>query len=262
MLGVAVADRQHVAVEVHGAFWLARGARGEANEAHVIRGGVAGGEMLIPRLLHHGFQAVVAALTPIDDALEIGRHRPGLLHLVGKPRVTQCQRDLALGDRIAQLLGTKQRHGRHHHRAGFQRGQIDGDHHRIVGGAQQHAIASDQPEIARQHVGDAVHPLGELRVAQRFRWRDQAGPGALARRDPAVEELGDAVEPIAVAQLRKVEAKLRPLRARRQVVPREGVDVPRRRHRCPYSAASAALPCRFFSASRAITIFCTSVAPS
>ena len=144
MLGVAVADRQHVAVEVHGALRLAGGARGEADQADVVRGGVAGGEMLVARLLHHRFEAVVAALAPIDDALEIGRDRLGLLHLVGKPRVAQRQRDLALGDRIAQLLGAQQRHGRDHHRAGLHRGEIGRDHHRIVGGAQQHAIAGDQ----------------------------------------------------------------------------------------------------------------------
>jgi hypothetical protein len=264
-------------MEVHGALGLAGRARGESDQADVVRRGVAGREMLVARLLHHRLEAVVAALAPVDDALEIGRDRLRLLHLVGKPGVAQSERDLALGDRVAQLLGAQERHGRNHDRPRLQRREIGRHHHRAVGRAQEDAVSRHQSQIAREHVSDPVHPLGQLTVGQVFGRREQAGPVALARRHPAVQEFGDAVEPVAVAQLRQVEAELRPLCARRQIVPREGVDVARVTHRsvplirslgCPvgdepfHSAARAAFPVRFFNASRAITIFCTSVAPS
>ena len=54
---VAVADRQHVAVEVHGALGLAGGARGEADQADVVARGVAGGEMLVAGLAPSALRA-------------------------------------------------------------------------------------------------------------------------------------------------------------------------------------------------------------
>ena len=56
MLGVAVADRQHVAVEMHGALRLAGGAGGERDQADVVARGVAGGEFLVAGLHHQRFE--------------------------------------------------------------------------------------------------------------------------------------------------------------------------------------------------------------
>ena len=87
VLGVGIADRQHVAMEMHGALGLAGRARGEGDQADVVARGVAGGEMLVARLLHQRVEPVIRAIAPIDDAPEIGRQRLGLFHLVGEPRV-------------------------------------------------------------------------------------------------------------------------------------------------------------------------------
>ena len=43
--GIAVADRQHVAVEMHGALRLARGAGGEADQADIVRRRIDGVEL-------------------------------------------------------------------------------------------------------------------------------------------------------------------------------------------------------------------------
>ena len=68
---VAVAGRQHVAMEVHGAFRLACCARREGDEADVVAGGVAGGEMLVAGLGHQRFERVGRAAAPVHDALEL-----------------------------------------------------------------------------------------------------------------------------------------------------------------------------------------------
>ena len=73
---VAVADRQHVAMEVHGALRLAGGAGGEGDQADVVARGVAGGEMLVAGLGHQRFERVGRAAAPVDDALELAGERP------------------------------------------------------------------------------------------------------------------------------------------------------------------------------------------
>ena len=53
-----VADREHVAVEMHGALRHAGGARGEGDQADIVARGVAGREVLVARFVHQGFEAV------------------------------------------------------------------------------------------------------------------------------------------------------------------------------------------------------------
>ena len=194
MLGVGIADRQHVAMEMHGALRLAGGAGGERDQADVVAGGVAGGELLVAGLHHQRFERVRRGAAPIDHALQFGRLLLRLLHLVGEPRVAQRQRDLRLGERIGQLLGAQQRHGRDHDAARLDDREIGRDHHRIVGGAQQHAVARHHAEIARQHIGDAVHAL--VRLARR-----SALPSARAGTAGRPARPRPSGRPIAVTQL-------------------------------------------------------------
>ena len=188
---VAVAGRQHVAVEMHGALGLAGGAGGEADQADVVGRGVAGGEGVVAGLRHQRFERVGRAAAPVDDALRDRRRARRAFSISSASRWSHsAEPDLRLRDRIGDLLGAQQRHGRDHHAAGLDHREIGRHHHRVVGPAQQHAVAGHEAEVAREHVGDAVHALGELRVGERLGRRDQAGPVAGARRDPAVEQLG------------------------------------------------------------------------
>src|SRR5512132_3699552 len=91
-------------------------------------------------------------------------------------------------------------------------------------------MAGHQAERAREHIGDAIYALAEMRVGQRFRGRDQAWAVAPTRGDPAVEQFGDAIHPIGIFQLRQLEEEIGPLSARRQVVARKGVEM--RGHGC------------------------------
>ena len=208
---VGVAGRQHVAVKMHGALGLAGRARGEGDQADVVGRGVAGREIFVARPAHQAFQRIAGIVAPIDDAPQVARQRLRLFHLVGEPRVAERERNFRLAAGVGQFLRAQERHGGDHHAARLHHRQNAGDHHRIVEAAQQHAVAGHEPAIAGEHIGDAVHALGELRIGQSFGRRDQAGFVALPGRDPAVEQFGDAIEPLRILQLRQREDEFRPL---------------------------------------------------
>ncbi len=56
VFAVGIAGRQHVAMEMHGAFRLAGGAGGEGDQADIVDRGVAGGEGLVAGLGHQRFE--------------------------------------------------------------------------------------------------------------------------------------------------------------------------------------------------------------
>ena len=159
------------------------------------------------------------------DPLQDRRHGLGLLELIAQPRIADRETDPGLLDGKGELAGAQQRHGRDRDAAGLHHGKIDGDQHRIVGGAQQHAIAGDKAEAPDQEIGDPVHQSRELAIAQALGGGDQAGAIAVARLHPAVEQLADTVQAIGVAELRPVEKQDRPLLGRRQAVADEAVDM-------------------------------------
>jgi hypothetical protein len=76
----------------------------------------------------------------------------------------------------------------------------------------------------------------------------------MAGRHGVVQQFGDAVQAAPITHLGDIEDQLRPLAARGQVVPREGVDV----------AGVGSLPGghHVLSVSRAMINFWTSLAPS
>ena len=107
---VAIGDEQHVAMEVHRTLGLARGARGEADEADIISGRIAcskGGR----RFAHERFEPVILRTVEIDNAPERRRKGLGFLHVFGQPDIAQAQRYLCLVYRIGEFLGAQERHG-------------------------------------------------------------------------------------------------------------------------------------------------------
>ena len=145
-----------------------------------------------------------------------------------EPDVAQRESDLRLGEREGDFLRAQKRHRRHHDAAGLHHREISGNHHRAVRPTQQHAIAGNKPEVARKHIGDAVHPLSECGISQRFGSRDEAGPFALPARHPVLDQLDRAIEARGIFQLRETEKEIRPLSAGRQVVARKRIDMRRR----------------------------------
>ncbi len=199
---------------VQAALRHAGGAGGEADEADVVRRRVAGRE------LRRGARAAPfqIAVAPEDEVAQLRAARA--LHLVGELRVAQRVRDARLVEGLPDFLRAQQRHGGDDHAARLQHGEIRGDHPRVVGGAQQHAVAGHEAEFADEHVGDAVHPLRELRVAERLGRRHQRWVvGALG--EVAVEQLHRAIQALRIGD---GVPELRPFAARRQIVADEAVD--------------------------------------
>ena len=117
--------------------------------------------MLVARLSHEAFEAeaTCAVVAPINGALELRRKRLGFFHLVGEPDIAKRYANFGFAQRERDLLGAKQRHGRHHNAAGLDDGKVGRNHHRAVRAAQQHALSGNHAEIARQHIGNSVHAL-------------------------------------------------------------------------------------------------------
>jgi hypothetical protein len=217
-------------MEMHGALRLAGGAGGEADQAHVVGGRLHGPE------LGRGpgderLETVRRARSPIDHVAQVGRQRPRPLHLVAQAMVAERESDLRLGDRIGDLAGPQQGHGGHHHPARLQDREVDGDHRRVVGGAQENPVARHEAEPAHEQVADPVHPLLQLAVGQGLVGADEAGLVAPARLHPPVEEFRRAVDALRVLQLRPAEDEVRPLVPGRKVLSREGIHMSRIGHR-------------------------------
>ncbi len=174
--------------------------------------------------------------------------------LVHQPGVAQRQRDLGLVDDLAELAGAQHRHGVDDDGAGLGRRQPARDQRRIVGRADQDAVARLDSEILDQRVGDAIGPVGKLFVGAAAAVADQRDVVAEAARHHAVGQFDAGVEFLGIVEA--VERNLRPLLRRRQVVAREGVGVRRAAKRLQSHGHAPESVCR------AMTTFWTSDAPS
>ena len=95
------------------------------------------------------------------DARRLRRQR----QFRGQLPVAQRVRDLRLRDDLAQFLGTQQRHRGDGHRARLDDGEPARREHRVVGRAQQHALAGDEAHLVDEHVRDGVDAALQLGVA-------------------------------------------------------------------------------------------------
>ena len=77
-------------MEMHRALGFAGRARGEADQADIVRRRVEGFE--IGRgFAHQRFEPVILRAVEIDDALQGGRQRLGLLHILRQPVIAQAE---------------------------------------------------------------------------------------------------------------------------------------------------------------------------
>ena len=119
---------------------------------------------------------------------------------------------------------------------------------------QQDAVARDQAHVLDQHprhaVGDGVDPApAELMVVV-----DQGAGLGTGGGEGAAQQLGPRVQAIGIGQFGAVEDPVGLLFRRRQMVQHEPVEMRAAGHQVPPAIAA--------SACRAMTIFCTSEAPS
>ena len=211
-------------MEMHRAFGLARGPGSESDQSHVLRGRVRVREAVqLP--CGERFERIGRVVAPVRHGFQDRTRGQGGLQLGVQAPVAQRMRDPRLQDDLGQLLRTQKRHSRHRDSARLHHREPACGHPGAVRAAKQNAIARREAHVLGQHAGDAVGLLEQLcRAELTFRKAQGDAPRPAALRRP-VEQLGRAIQTAGITQLRQIEDQLRPLRARRQIVAREGVDV-------------------------------------
>ena len=129
----------------------------------------------------------------------------------------------ALSTILRELAGAQHRHRVDHDRACLGRRQPAGDHRRIVGRADQHAIAGLHAVVLDQRMRQAVGPVGQLLVGAPPAVADQRGVVAEALFDQSVGQLDRGVEVLGIVEA--VEQEVRPLVDRRKIVAGKRVDM-------------------------------------
>ncbi len=257
---------------MHGRLGHAGGARGEGEQAGVVGRRIdvdEGGGLT----RHRRFQAIGRGVVEAADAHRHGGLPDRIAQRISQPRIAQGEADLALGQDLPELLGAQQRHGGHGDRAHLHHREPTSRQHRVVGRAQQHAVAGHHAHLVHEHVGDAVGVFLQVGVgpAQAAR-RPDAQAIALAGGDAPVEQLGRAIEPRWKLQRRQIEAVDRLELRRRQAIAGERVEVGTGHSGLSVAgggqgamgavAGAAASWATLRSRSRAMMSCCTSVAPS
>jgi hypothetical protein len=221
----AVAAGEHVPVEVHRALGLAGGAGREGDQRDVVRGGPDGLE-LGGSALHPCLERSAGEGAEVDDLLQHGGGRACLLQLGVQAVIGQGQPDPRLGGDLSELARAEQWHRRDADPTHLQHGQPARSEHRVVRPAEQHTVSRLHPEVVAEHVRDPVHVLPERPVRPVPAGKQHGGALSEALLDPAVEQHGDAVDPVRVASAGfAVVVETWPELGGREMVAREGVHV-------------------------------------
>ena len=215
-------------MEMHRRLRLARGARGKSQQRDVVPAGLHGVEpdRLVQR---HPIElgVMVRGAVEIHDLLEEFAGLGAGDQFVGDAAVGQRQRDLGLVDDFCQFTGAQHRHGVDDDGAGFGRCQPCRHQSGIVAGADQHAVAGLDAVILHQRMRQAVRPVGEFLVGALAAVADQRRSIAEPLLDNAVGQFDRGIEIFGVLKFRPVENQFRPCSWRRQISPREIIDMPR-----------------------------------
>ncbi len=131
--------------------------------------------------------------------------------------------DLRLVDDFGQFARPQHGHGIDDHRAGFRGCQPDCDHGRIVGRTDQHAIARPDAQILDQYMGQPVGPVRQFLIGAAASVSDQGGVVAKAALDHAVGQFHTDIQFLGIIETVQQEIRLR--LGRRQIVPRECIDM-------------------------------------
>ena len=200
-LGIAVGDDQKIAMEMHRRLRLAGGAGGEAEERDIVAAG-------LHRVERHGFAernavelgVVIGGAVEADHLLEELAVLGAGDDLVHQPRVAERERHFRFVDDLAELAGAQQRHRVDDDGARLGRGEPAGDQRRIVGGADQNAVAGLDAEILDQRMRDAVGPIRELLVGAAAAIADQRDVIAETARHHAIGQFDGGIELLGIVE--------------------------------------------------------------
>ena len=170
-----VADREHVAVEVHRALRPAGRAAGEGDQHDVVARPCRTASKpvrLAPR----------RAPSTSDERARAGRRLPRARRAAGRRTARRRSRRASMIS--CELLAAQQRHRRDHDAARLGDGEPAGHHHGRVRRAQQHAVAAARGRVVDQHVAMRSTFASQLAVGQRLGVGDERGPIAVPRARP------------------------------------------------------------------------------
>ena len=215
-------------MEMHRRLRLARGARGKSQQRDIVAAGL---DRIEPdRLVQRHpveFGVMVRRAVEIHHLLEKPAGLGAGHQFVGDAAVGQRQRDLGLVDDLGQFAGAQHRHGIDDDGARLGRRQPCRDQRRIVARADQHPVAGLDAVILHQRMRQAVRPVRQFLVGALAAIADQRDTIAEPLLDDAVGQFDRGVEIFGILKLRPVEQQFRPLLERRQISPREIIDVTR-----------------------------------
>ena len=143
--------------------------------------------------------------------------------LVHQPRVAEHQRHFGFVDDLTELAGAQHRHGIDDDSTCFGRGEPAGNQSRIVGGANENAIAGLDAEVLDQRTCDAVGPVGQFFVGAAAAIADQRDMIAETARHHAVGQFDRGIELFGVVEA--VERDVWPKLAGREVVAGECISM-------------------------------------
>ena len=213
-------------MEMHRRLRLARGARGKAQQRDIVAAGL---DRVEPHRLvqRHPVElgVMVGGAVEIHHLLEEFAGFCAGDQFVGDAAVGQRQRDLRLVDDLGQFAGAQHRHGVDDDGAGLGGRQPGRDQSGIVAGTDQHAVAGLDAVILDQRMRQAVGPVGEFLVGALAAVADQRDIVAEPLFDDAVGQFDRGVEIFGVLEFRPVQPQFRPLFWRRQISPREIIDM-------------------------------------
>ena len=219
-------------MEMHRRLGLTRGARGKPQQGDVVAAGL---DRIEPDRLAqcHPIELgiMVRRAVEIHDLLEKPAGLGARDQFVGDAAVGQRQRDLGLVDDLCQFAGAKHRHGVDDDGARFCRREPRRDQRRIIARTDQHPVAGLDAVILHQRMRQPVRPVRQLLVGALAAIADQRDAVAEPLLDDAVGQFDRGVEIFGISELRPVEQQFRPLPERRQISPREIIDVTRRAKR-------------------------------
>ena len=211
-------------MEVHRRLGHAGRAGGEAEQRDIV---AAGRHRLETHRLvqRHAveFGVVVGRSVEADDLLQEAAVLGAGDHFVHQPGVAERQRDLRLVDDLHQFAGAQHRHCVDHDSAGLGRGQPAGDHRRIVGRADQHAVAGLDAVALDQRMRQPAGPVREFLVGAAAAVADQRRVVAETLFHQAISQFDSGVQSFRIVEA--VEQKIRPLFWRRKIVPRERIGM-------------------------------------
>jgi hypothetical protein len=168
---------------------------------------------------------VIGRAIEADDLLEVLVGLGAIDELIHEPGVAQRQGHFGLVDDLAQFAGAQHRHGIDDYGAGFGRRQPTRHQSRIVGRADQNAVARLDAEVLDQRVRNAIGPVGQFLVGAAAAVTDQRDMIAEAARHHAVGELDTGIELLGIVEAG--EQNIRPFLRRRQIISRERIEVGR-----------------------------------